>query len=298
MNKLKVLLSTKLMHFSWDLAFFEYSGNWSLDVIKQPYHVIKNPYQNKWFADPFILAVDDDNLALLVEEFDYGVNRGRIAKVIVDRHTNCITDCKIVLDLSTHLSFPAIYRIKDEILVIPENSESGNSTVYRYNNDSNELLPLNVVSSKPLVDPCYFCDDDNIYVLSTIMPNPNGNVLSLFKSASLLSPIEHIKDYSFDSNIARMGGEILRDLDTPHTFIRPAQDCNGDYGKSVIFQRMKIKGSDIVFEQLGVLKPLQSKYAGIHTFNTFNNIAIIDLKKYDYPFLYKIRCFFKKFFKQ
>lgn len=290
MSKLKSYVASKLMHYSWDLAFMDFNGSIDESVCYRPYRVVKNPYTNKWFADPFILELGPHTIELLVEEFDYNVGRGRIAKITIDRGSNSITDCKILLDLSTHLSFPAIYRYDKEVYVVPENSANNSSTIYRYNANDSSLQRLSQISNLPLVDSVYLVTNKGSYLFATQMPNPNGNVLSCFKCESLKGPFEPFKEFAFSSNIARMGGAFLVNNGS---YIRPAQNCNGDYGKSLIFQKMTINDS-IEFQDLLELKPTISKYQGIHTFNTYKDIAVIDLKKYDYPLIYKIRCSLKK----
>ena len=90
-------------------------SEWKLGILLNGYDDLKanrvkwisnGIYKNKWFADPFILDFDDKKITLLVEEFDYSIHRGRIARLVIDRNSWTITDCKIILDLGTHLSFP------------------------------------------------------------------------------------------------------------------------------------------------------------------------------------------------
>lgn len=129
MNSIK----QKFAHYTWDIAYGIYSERIVTEGLKGiKLHIVSNPYKNKWFADPFILEEDDENIQFLVEEFDYYVRRGRIARIMVDKKDNKIIECSIILDLPTHLSFPAIYRVDGEVFVHPENSASGSSYIYRY----------------------------------------------------------------------------------------------------------------------------------------------------------------------
>ena len=86
-NKIRALLS----EYTWDLAYGTYDpsvvpGN----NIWENIHYVTNPYKTKWFADPFILEDKQDSLILLVEEFDSEINRGRIAKIIIDKKKDII----------------------------------------------------------------------------------------------------------------------------------------------------------------------------------------------------------------
>lgn len=56
------------MHYTWDLAYGEYSDSIVTDgITKRVVKVINNPYKDKWFADPFILSDSQSTLVLLVE---------------------------------------------------------------------------------------------------------------------------------------------------------------------------------------------------------------------------------------
>ena len=111
-----ISIKQKLAHYAWDIAYGVYSDKIVTEGLKGvKLHIVRNPYKNKWFADPFILEEDDENIQFLVEEFDYSVGRGRIARLMVDKKDNKIIECSIILDLPTHLSFPAIYRVDGEV---------------------------------------------------------------------------------------------------------------------------------------------------------------------------------------
>ena len=126
-------IKQKLAHYAWDIAYGVYSDRIVTEGLKGvKIQIVKNPYKNKWFADPFILEEEEKCIQFLVEEFDYSVGRGRISRIIVAPKANKIIECYIILDLPTHLSFPSIYRLNGEIYVHPENSASGGSYIYRY----------------------------------------------------------------------------------------------------------------------------------------------------------------------
>lgn len=105
----------------WNLAFFEETS--LKNVLSGDYSRVKWMHyadKSRWYADPFILRVTENEIVLLVEELSYEINKGRIAKLIVDRKTFKLLSMKIILDLPTHLSFPMIFRNEDSIIVIPE----------------------------------------------------------------------------------------------------------------------------------------------------------------------------------
>lgn len=280
-------IAAYLMHNTWDLAigFYEEDKISTKNGFISEAHIIKNPYSGKWFADPFILKRDNNIVHLLVEEFDKDVKRGRIARIEIDLEKKVISQCKIILDLPTHLSFPAIYYHEGNIYVHPENSKSGDSIMYLYDLNEDKLVCPRSLVNRPLADAIIRESNGQYEMTATEDPSPNGNVLLTFTSDSLLGPYQFKKKDSFSSNIARMAGKYLH---TSNGDLRPAQDCNGDYGKAVLFMNEK--------EIVGKITPKGFKYSGVHTFNVGEGLFVIDLKKQDFPFVYFVRCMIKSLF--
>lgn len=265
----------------YDLALIEPRKGTTFTQCKWELSLIKNPYKKeKWFADPFILDYDDRKIVVLVEEMDYKIGRGRIARLLIDRETNTITDVKILLDLSTHLSFPAIERVGDDVYVYPENSASGNLTLYKYIKSSETLEPVKELIKEPLTDTIIKEIDGERYIFSTKMPSPNGNQLNVYKKEgkgySLLQEIQ------FAGNTARGAGDWFEESGR---LIRPAQDCNGYYGVGLVFQNVEFKGDKFHFEEIGRVGHPKG-YDGMHTFNKYKDMCIIDLRRPVYPAVY------------
>lgn len=271
-------LKEKLAHYTWDIAYGIYTERIifeGLDDVK--INVIKNPCKNKWFADPFILEECDAYIQFFVEEFDYSVGRGRIARLKVSKKDNEIKECSIILERPTHLSFPTIYRVDGEVYVHPENSASGASYVYYYDKEIDKLIEPKLMVAEPITDAIIRKSGEKYHMFATRVPETNGCVLHEYISDDLFGPYQHVGEEYFKKNTARMAGMFLQKNDN---IIRPAQDCFGGYGKAIIMYDGH--------KQLHRIKPTSHKYAGIHTFNTFGGSFVIDLKKYDYPLLYKL----------
>lgn len=272
-------IKEKLMHYTWDLAYFEYTDSIiSKGLNFKEIHIVKNPYKRKWFADPFILRDTKLELTLLVEEFDYEVNRGRIAQVVIDKSKDIIVSCDIILDLPTHLSFPAIYRMDNKIIVHPENSASGASFMYEYDESLKKLVnPVNVLD-EPITDAIIVKEDSVYKMYATCIPESNGCNLRLYSSKNLIGPYKTEGVEVFSHYRARMAGLFFK---YKGIAVRPAQDCEGAYGKAVIFYDDHKK--------IGELRPTTYKYAGVHTFNKLGDICIIDIKLWDYPLMVYIK---------
>lgn len=270
---------------------------WLLGICEQGYdnlktgriHWIDNgKYKGKkWFADPFILDYDECQIILLVEEFDYKVHRGRIAKLTVDRNKWVVEDCKIILDLETHLSFPMIWRENGEIFVFPENYHSGGWNMYRYNSQNEKLELIQQISDRKLTDATIWKNDDEYWLLSTYEPRPNGAELTIWKSKNLAGKYEQSQSVKFDENIARNAGMIF-EYNGKH--IRPAQESNFIYGHSMSFQELSFKNRELCFKEIYRFHTPHKIYnVGTHTYNQHpNGMAVIDVKGCRYPFFAKI----------
>lgn len=279
-------IKSRLLHYSWDLAY----GSYNEFIIKKgltdvSLKIIKNHYKNKWFADPFIYKDDNNSLELFVEEFDYTINRGRIGHLVISKQNNKIEKLSIILERDTHLSFPAIYRVGNDVYVHPENSASGSSILYRYDADIDKLVDPKVLIEEPLTDAIIIKGDAHYYMYATKQPTPNGKELYIYHSDSFLGPYEFGEKKVFDNEIARMAGAFI--INNSGEVIRPAQDCiGGDYGQAVLL----MLGEKVVKS----LKPPMSKYGGLHTFNTGDNTFVVDLKHYDLPWLYCLNKYLKR----
>ena len=132
--------------------------------------------------------------------------------------------------------------------------------------------------NEPIADAIILKEGEDFRMYATRVPDTNGCILHEYISNSLFGPYNHVGEDSFDKNTARMAGMFLT-LANGQT-IRPAQDCFGDYGKAVIMYDRHV--------ELCRLSPTSYKHAGIHTFNTLGQTFVIDIKKYDFPLLYKL----------
>lgn len=255
------------------------------DLKENRVHWISNgKYEGKkWFADPFILDYDENLIQLLVEEFDYEVHRGRIAKLAVDRKRWKVEDCKIILDLPTHLSFPMIWREREEVLICPENYKSGKWNMYRYNEDKEKLELVKEVVNAPLTDAIMYNNNNIYYILSTFVPTPSGKVLTIWRSDNLMGEFIKTQDMVFNENIARNAGMIFK---YDGKMIRPAQECNEIYGHALSFQEVGINDNDsFSFNEVYRFLSSHPQYIyGTHTYNQHpNGMAVIDVKGYRYP---------------
>ena len=153
----------ELRHNLWNIGFIEDGIENIIQDKKTNIHWVKKYINDRWFADPFILDVTESDIVILAEEYSYNLRRGRIARVVIDRKTYEEKKFEIILDLSTHLSFPFIFRYENNIYIMPENSASGSSFIYKYDDETRELQKVQIVSDRPLTDAIIFNYKDKYY---------------------------------------------------------------------------------------------------------------------------------------
>jgi len=268
----------------WNLGFITDDV---ADVIKSDslnIHWMKHNYTDRWFADPYLLEVNDKEIIVLVEEFCYKLRKGRIVRLVIRRSDYVLQDMKIVLELPTHLSFPVIYEKNGDVYVMPENSKSGNITIYKYNPQTIRLEKLHEVGNVPLTDATIVrMNSGEEYIFSTQLPAPNGNELQIYRfdGDKLLMDEKPVANVAFPSNVARNAGDAFY---IGEQMYRPAQDCNKCYGNGLDIQKVNKKGDSFSFETVRTFHSDNPNYGlGYHTFNMKNGLIVVDGHRYRFP---------------
>lgn len=280
----------ELRHNLWNLGFIE-GGLKETIVNKHPkIHWVKKRINDRWFADPFILDVTEAEIIILAEEYCYEVSRGRIARVIIDRRTYEEKDFEIILDLPTHLSFPFIIRQNGKVYLMPENSASGCSTVYEYDDTKRKIIPLHHLAEEPFADATIFEMDDKSFLCTTMLPDTNSTSVKIYSfDKDNLKVTERIATVEFPIKCGRNAGEVFS---VEGQMYRPAQDCTLRYGHGVILQKMSIENGKWNFENVNSFYPNTFKYnQGVHTFNNYKGLIVIDARGYRNPIMGRILTF-------
>lgn len=230
-------------------------------------------YKDRWFADPFIIDEDINSYKILVETYFYNTRKGVIGLIIADKESFRLKSYKTILDLKTHLSFPNYYYDGNKNLyVYPENSASGYCKLYKFNYKTEVLELESILCDLPLIDAAFITQDRKL-MTATISPNGNGSECHILsKNGNKYSDAGIIYTAK---NTARGAGNPF--LTGSGKLIRPAQNCNKRYGAGLVFQEIQFNNNNIYFKEINRVYPNDKKYnAGLHTYNKFGNIAIVD----------------------
>lgn len=241
---------------------------------------LKHNYKDRFFADPFMLKIDDKYYYLLVEEFIFWEEKGKIVLLTVDKTDFQLKERKLILEEDYHLSFP-FCKLGCNYF-IPE-SINGDGT-YKYILDSEfNVVEKEKVYEEGLIDAIFFKDK----ILASKKVNPKNDLY-------ILDANEYKKSQSIYSDIryTRSAGDMFYyngDL------IRPVQDSEGRYGRQMHLLKIKNLNAGYEFEDLCVLNSFDNPPYDetCHTFNHYDEITIIDGSKdfirFPTKLIYKIR---------
>lgn len=269
-------------------------GRWNIGFILDPIdsilfgsdsmkiHWLNHNFSNRWFADPFILNIDNDYLYVLVEDFVRGKNKAQISLLTIERTNYTLKNIDVILEEPTHLSFPAILRNNDDILIYPENGASGALKMYKYNLQKKRCEFLNALINKDVADAVLFKIKGDTYLITTEGEEMNGRILNFYKKTDRGYDLDH--QIAFDRDIARNAGAWF---EFNGKYYRPAQDCGIRYGAALELQ--EFNPLDFSLRTIRRFEPTSSKYnLGIHTFNHYKGISVVDGYGYDHPLLAKL----------
>ena len=258
-----------------------------------------NPFHDRWFADPFVLSVDGDEVTLLVEDYRYAEGQGRISRIIVDRKRGAIVSCKTILR-GGHYSFPAILRENGKVYLYPEQSRQGKLELFEYCPETETCEYVQTLSEEPLTDAIIYKG----VIYSTRLPEPNGKRLKMFKWPSAvqssiaasqrssafgdskqlhcvqdanalnleLETLNQPKTYVFGECIARNAGEFF---EVNGVTYRPAQECNRWYGNALSIQKFE----DGAFTEV-------RRIPDMHTLNSYQGVIVVDRKVFPFQWVY------------
>ena len=268
----------------WELAFVKHN----IPILNQREAiVIPTPPNANWFADPFIWEVRKEEIDIIAEEFDVKEKKGIITLVTVSRTNNSIIRKRNVLELDTHLSFPFIYREGGKTYIFPENSASGVHKVYEVDNNC-KAQELGIVVNDPLVDTAVIKIGDVYYLFGTKVPEENGSVLRVYKSDTLTGTYSFHQTIEVNYNTAR-GASGIYGFEEPNVFYRLSQDNEGFYGRGMVFQKIVFDPSNSYFSIQEEYRKYpcfeDKKIVAMHTYNSMDGIAVIDVKKYKHTYL-------------
>ena len=265
-----------LNNYNFKLALFKI-GN-----INSP--LIINNDKKKFLADPFL--INHKNKAYcFAEEYDHIKKKGHIVYINLD---NQEPNKKIILDENFHLSFPYIFKYKNNFFMCPDSSSISEIRLYKSTNfplkwKFYKTIKKNICS----VDNIIF-KKNNLWWLFTNIDRSNSkdfsHDLSIFFSKE--GPLtnnwkSHLQNpIKINSIESRNAGIIFE----KKKIIRVSQEQGFDnYGENINFHEIKLLNKKVYVEKkfknknyFRIKKTLNN--SDIHHFSKINNKIIVDFK--------------------
>lgn len=269
-------------------------------------HWIETPDDNTWMADPFIIGADYDTVTLLVEEYVVAQNKGRLSKIAVDRHAWRLISSEPILELPTHLSFPYPVSADGKSFICPETNATDEAALYDFDGKSCTYRGK-IITGRMLDTQLLNLDEEGWFAFSV---KAKGKGMDDTKTVEIHRALTADGPYTLVQTIekakceGRGAGPVFRLNDG--RIIRPAQNCEGGYGKGVILFELNYKDGRFNETEILRLDCDESRHNGLclHTFSPFGNLTAID--GFDYknrtianlgPALYKVKSLINKLIK-
>jgi len=267
----------------WGISLL--SGNWD-QVEYSRSTPVKLPKGRMW-ADPF-LYLHDGKTFCFIEDVVYETNRGHITALEITG-TN-VVERGIAVKEPFHLSFPFLFKYKNELYMCPESSESRQIRIYRCTE-----FPLKwelhsvVMENVCAVDTLLFEREGKWWMLTSIDQSGTqdyGSELYLFSSDSPLQthwaphPQNPIR---IDAHGGRNAGLIAEG----ERLFRIAQRQGFDrYGEGILVYEIKdISESTFAEELIAEINPtFRPGLLGTHHLSTDGKTTIIDHLSYSFIF--------------
>jgi len=287
-KKAKIVLEIMLRKIKSKIKKLSHFYQWSLMIGfnqgTNEFHQFKKiiPPKDRLWADPFVYH-KNEKYFVFFEELIYSKKIGHISVFEVDKTGNFSSPKKII-EKDYHLSYPYLFDFENELYLIHGSTKGLNSFVELF---KCEEFPYKwkffkkILENIPLVDTTIFYYDKKWWLFgckAEIDGSSQSNELLLFFSENPINSkwISHpLNPIITDIKKARPAGKIFR---KNGNLIRPAQNCDGLYGRGFSFNKIiKINENEYEEEQVEYFEPeWDSNIIGIHTFNSEGSCVVID----------------------
>ena len=288
------MFSNLLYNQFWNIGFCQLTtSEFIKDQCLQPIKWLKHSYKDRWFADPFIYKVTENEIVVFVEELPIKNPKGIISELVIDRKTMGLKKRHVLLELDTHLSYPAIIIEDGRTYVYPENGQSGKLNLYEYDAINHKLINPICIVDEPLADSTIFRMGDYYYLCATKYPNTQEKVY-LYRSNSLKGVYSSCSENPFntDKGCSRPAGDWMV---FNNKLFRPAQDCIKRYGHAITIMSVKLDEAVISESVMFSVNPVSRRYdLGIHTINFKEGLCVVDSFGYLHPLIARIVFFLIK----
>ncbi len=208
-------------------------GDWFVayrGISQEKWKTVSLP-DNQWCADPFVIE-DGSGHYIFVEQYLKDKDKGCIGyfKFIAGEPVNQ----GIIIENTYHMSYPDVFRYKEQYYMIPESS--ANSTVDLYVADhfpEKWRKVKTLINGQKYVDSTVYQDGEDYYLISYSMTD--GYEIRVFTLDMEKQEVNLLSKRKYTKNVGRPGGRLFSENGK---LMRPAQDCSRKYGEALIIYQV------------------------------------------------------------
>jgi hypothetical protein len=238
------------------------------------------PPKDRYWADPFPVRTRDGRTFLFFEELRYKDPKGRILAMEIDREKGP-GEPFLVLERDYHLSYPHVFEWQGQYWMVPESSKNRTVTLFRC-----ESFPDRWVEERDLLRGIEAVDTTLeeidgrwwMFVNVTAYGAGNRDELHVYHAETPLGPwTPHAGNpVRSDCRGARPAGRLFR---RDGKLFRPAQNCAGGYGTSIVIHRIDVLTTSAFRETpvAEILPDWDPKARRAHTINRCEGFLVLDL---------------------
>lgn len=246
---------------------------------------VKHKYKDRFFADPFLYDMDEQNYYILAEEFPFYKNVGFISLLTIDRKSMRLMKKEMIIEGLCHLSYPFVYH--DEI--VPEAYRSGKCTAYKLK--GHQISEKRILADKGLIDQTFLEYEGREWIFATDKDNPLSGLKIFYREDKngVWKPHKN-NPVKIDVKTARPGGHFFK---IGEKLYRPVQDSEKLYGNRIrIMEVVELNPYSFKEKEVAMLssKGNPPYELGFHTFNVEDGFIVVDGYKEYHSFVIKPLC--------
>lgn len=233
-----------------------------------------------FWADPFIRKINT-GYEIFLEEFCLSNCKGVIKKIKIDKRANIIEQ-SICIDEPWHLSYPFIFKEKDDYYMIPESSQNNKLIIYKENKENNKWKVFKVLFDEGnLFDATVYKEGEKFWIFvnrSGFSERPDQELFIYHTNDILKGNLTgHINNpVKIDIASSRPAGNLFT---YKNNLFRPSQNCSKYYGGELKINKViNLNNTQYEEEVYRTLSPFwNNNYNSLHTVNFCEDAIVYDV---------------------
>jgi len=237
-----------------------------------------DPPRGEFYADPFLVDRDGRHY-VFYEVYRRSLRRAELA--VRELADGLVGPAVTILTRPYHLSYPFVFRWRDDHFLLPESADSGLVQLYRAVDFPGEWRADTTLLEGVRAYDSTLVEHDGRYFLFAAIPEHGADIdeLHLFWADDLRGPYRphpHNPVVS-DASRARPGGRVFSD---GRRLIRPSQDGSRGYGSAIVLNEIvRLGPAEYAERPAGRIEATwDSSARGTHTIDHDGAIEVVDVK--------------------